>query len=278
MRFSIIVVALNPGAKLRLTLDSILCQTFGDYEIILKDGGSTDGSVDFLKNGAETVYGSEKSGRIRFFDEPDKSIYDAMNQAVSHAQGEFVLFLNCGDLFAGDRVLEQTDEQIRKQVQNGADVERLVLYGDTLSEKNQVVIASPPEMNGFTCYRNIPCHQACFYSRSLCREKPYETSYRIRADYDHFLWCFYEAGAKMVHMGFAVASYEGGGYSESRENRKRDKEEHRLITETYMTRGELFRYRAIMACTLAPLRRAMAESKVFSGLYHCLKERIYKKK
>lgn len=77
-------------------------------------------------------------------------------------------------------------------------------------------------------------------------------------------------------MDFAAASYEGGGYSESKENRKRDRQEHRQITSAYMGKGELMKYRAIMACTLAPLRRAMAESKVFSGVYHGLKRLIYR--
>lgn len=78
-------------------------------------------------------------------------------------------------------------------------------------------------------------------------------------------------------MEINLASYEGGGYSESRENRKRDKEEHRLITKAYMGKGELFRYRAFMFCTLAPLRSALAESKAFSGVYHWIKKRMYGK-
>lgn len=82
----------------------------------------------------------------------------------------------------------------------------------------------------------------------------------------------------MRHMDFSVASYEGGGFSESPENRKRDKREHRQITSTYMSGAELFRYRAVMALTLAPLRSAMAESRLFSGVYHWIKERIYHRK
>ena len=77
-------------------------------------------------------------------------------------------------------------------------------------------------------------------------------------------------------MDFAAASYEGGGYSESKENRKRDRQEHRQITEAYMGKGELFKYRTVMACTLAPLRSAMAESRVFSGIYHGVKRLIYR--
>lgn len=267
MRFSIIVVCLNPGEKLNRTLDSILSQTCTDYEVVVKDGGSSDGS-------AETMH---TSPRIRFFQERDTGIYEAMNQAMAHAEGDFVLFLNCGDLFPDGKVLERTSACVEKEAARGTDLSRLVLYGDTLGEKNGVVIVSPPHIDGFVCYRNIPCHQTCFYSRQLCLDKPYDPAFRIRADYDHFLWCYYRAGAKFVHMGFAAASYEGGGYSESRENRKRDRQEHGRITRTYMGKTELFRYKALMACTLAPLRRAMAESRSFSRVYHKLKSLIYRR-
>lgn len=267
MRFSIIVVCLNPGEKLNQTLDSILSQTCTDYEVVVKDGGSKDGSVEAMRT----------DSRIRFYQEKDGGIYEAMNQAVAYATGEFVLFLNCGDFFPDEKVLEQTSVYIDKEAEQGADLSGLVLYGDTLGEKNGVVIASPPYIDGFVCYRNIPCHQACFYSRKLCLDKPYNPAFRIRADYDHFLWCFYQAGAKFVHMDFAAASYEGGGFSESKENRKRDRQEHRQITESYMGKGELFRYKAVMACTLAPLRSAMAESKAFSGIYHELKRLVYRR-
>ena len=288
--FSIIIVCLNPGEKLKITLDSVFMQTFQDYEVIIKDGGSTDGSVESWNDGGEPAKSTSHSndpqaakesqrasavGRVRFYNERDKGIYDAMNQAVSHATGDFVVFLNCGDTFADQRVLERTEKAVMEQTSAGADPEHLVLYGDTLGEKNGVIIASPPAITGFTCYRNIPCHQSCFYSAALCREKPYDLNYRIRADYDHFLWCYYRGRAKFVHMRFPVASYEGGGYSESKTNRRRDKEEHRLITKEYMGKGELFCYRAFMICTLAPLRSALAESKAFSGVYHWLKKRVY---
>lgn len=258
MKFSIIVVALNAGEKLKETVDSVLSQTFGDYEIVVKDGGSRDGSVETLPS----------DERIRVFVEKDTGIYDAMNQAVAKVKGEYVLFLNCGDSFYDETVLEQAAECIEKN-QGKAP---LVVYGDTYGAKNNVLIAAPGKIDGFTCYRNIPCHQSCFYEAKLCREKPYEPKYRIRADYEHFLWCFYKAKARMVHMGGVVASYEGGGYSESKENRKRDKEEHRLITEQYMEAKELAKYRRTMMLTLAPVRSFLAENKLTSGLYHWLKK------
>lgn len=275
MKFSVITVCLNPGEKLDATLASVLEQTFEDAEVVLKDGGSKDGSVERWKRENASHPGF---GRVRVLEEKDKGIYDAMNQAAAHALGEFLIFLNCGDVFPDKRVLERTAEVLAKEERMGTDMDSLVLYGDTYSEKNGVVIAAAPAISGFTCYRNIPCHQSCFYSAALCREKPYDLRYRIRADYDHFLWCFYRARAKTRHMGFPVAVYEGGGFSEKRENKALDRQEHREITGKYMGRGELFRYRAIMACSLAPLRTAMAESRLFSGVYHWLKGKIYRRK
>lgn len=275
MKISVITVCLNSGEKLSATLDSILGQGCQDVEVILKDGGSTDGSVERWKQENASRPGAE---RVRIIVEEDRGIYDAMNQAVAHAAGDFLLFLNCGDLLADGSVLERTLAALEEEEQAGTDMDRLVLYGDTKGEKNDVTIASPPEITGFACYRNIPCHQSCFYSAALCRDKPYDLRYRIRADYDHFLWCFYRAKAKTRHMGFPVAVYEGGGFSEKRENKALDRQEHREITGKYMGRGELFRYRAIMACSLAPLRTAMAESRLFSGCYHWIKERIYRRK
>lgn len=300
MRFSVITVCLNPGGKLKMTLDSVLGQSCRDFEVIVKDGGSRDGAVEEWKrkdgessDGAvETCQrkdGEEEgaaegesaaktvSERVRVFVEKDRGIYDAMNQAVSHASGEFVVFMNCGDVFVDERVLERVEEKVREQELTGADLKKLVLYGDTVDGQNGVIIASAPKITGFTCYRNIPCHQSCFYARKLCLEKPYDLQYRIRADYDHFLWCFYRAKAGFLHMGFPVAVYEGGGYSESGENNKRDQEEHRQITGAYMGRGELLMYRAAMTLTLAPLRRVVARSRMFSGVYHLLKERLYRR-
>lgn len=272
MKFSIITVCFNPGEKLALTLDSILSQSCQDMEVILKDGGSSDGAIEKWQKENRDCRNTEK---VKIFGEKDKGIYDAMNQAVSHAAGEFLLFLNCGDTFADESVLERTSNVLKREKSAGTDMDRLVLYGDTCGGKNGVTIAAAPEITGFTCYRNIPCHQSCFYSAALCREKLYDLRYKIRADYDHFLWCYYRGKAKIRHMDFPVSVYEGGGFSESKSNRALDKKEHRQIVGSYMGKGELFRYRFLMFCTLAPLRSIAAESRVFSGGYHWIKEKIY---
>ena len=85
MTFSIIVVCRNAGEKLQKTIASIREQTETDYEIIVQDGLSTDGSVEKLRTGAD----------LKLFRERDEGIYDAMNRAVSHAAGQYLFFLNC---------------------------------------------------------------------------------------------------------------------------------------------------------------------------------------
>ena len=269
--FSIIVVALNPGKKLKKTIGSILMQDYKGYDIVVKDGMSRDGSVE----GLEKEYGSEPC--LKIIRRPDKSIYDAMNQALEETAGQYVLFLNCGDTFYGSDVLSRTAGIIGESMGKEKGARPWVFYGNTFCEQTGAAVHSSPEITGFTCYRNIPCHQSCFYDRRLFQEKKYNTEYRIRADYDHFLWCFYQGKAVMRYMDLIVASYEGGGYSETKENLARDREEHRMITVEYMEKSELMKYRAVMALTLAPLRRWMAENRALSGIYHKVKDVLYRK-
>ncbi len=308
--FSLLTVCFNPGEKLRETLESALRQTCGDFELIVKDGGSSDGS---LEKNQDLL----SDPRVRVYTEKDTGIYDAMNQAVGHASGKYLFFLNCGDTLYDENVLEKVKQAAEKDAQGleesskdqisgsragdfcTADAsmereerteregqtdreertdrkDRQIFYGDVFGRKNQVWITPPPSITGFTCYRNVPCHQACFYSAPLCKEKPFETKYKIRGDYEHFLWCFYRGNAKMRYLAFPVAAYEGGGYSETKESLKRSKVEHREITVRYMKKMELFKYRSIMLLTLAPLRTYLAESPRFSGLYSRLLTIFYR--
>lgn len=266
IHFSIIVVCLNAGDKLQKTVNSILAQDYKDYEIVVKDGGSSDGSVEKL--GAESAEGLAE--KIKLFVKKDTGIYDAMNQAVSLAQGEYVLFLNCGDSFPSADILKRTAAFMAEHPGRG------IYYGDTFCEQTSARVASPPKITPFVCYRNIPCHQSCFYKRELFDKKNYDKDYRIRADYDHFLWCCLKEGVQPAYMDFIVANYEGGGYSESAANKKRDKEEHKLITKEYLTKGQRSKYKLVMALTLAPLRRFLAEKTAFSKVYNKVKAGLYK--
>lgn len=258
-----IMVSLNSGDKLSQSLQSALKQSFMDFEVIIKDGNSTD---DSFEKAGELL----KDPRVKVYHEADTGIYDAMNQAVKYATGEYVYFLNCGDSLYETETLEKVANAIREDGR-----ETLVVYGTIYNEKTSSFISPAPVIDGFTCYRNIPCHQACFYKRELLTAKAFETKYRIRGDYEHFLWCYYKGNASFLRIGETVSNYEGGGFSETKENLRRSKEEHTEITGLYMSKAELRKYRTILLCTLAPLRTWMANSPVFSKAYNKVKTLLY---
>ena len=271
--FSILVVSLNAGEKLVETIRSIFEQEYTNYEVVVKDGGSKDDSLEklaaYLKH-CDAVCQS----RIRIIREPDKSIYEGMNQATGYAVGRFYYFLNCGDVFANTTALRMVAEAIEKdEAENG---KHLIYYGNIFDALRQQVVSSNPKIDDFACYRNVPCHQACIYHYSLFEERGYEPKYRVRGDYEHFLWSYFVKKANPQYVDVVMASYEGGGFSETKENRERSAREHKEITGKYMSKGQLFKYRAILLLTLAPLRTKMAESKRFAGFYQKLKKTLYR--
>lgn len=282
MFFSIIVVCLNAGEKLHETVESIRRQTEQDYEIIIKDGMSTDKlTTEYLTRMEQD---SVSDSRIRVYrSEKDSGIYDAMNQAVKYIQGNYVFFLNCGDFFYDEQVLSRVREQIEKRGGTGRENLRCdreymphIFYGNICERTTGAMVQSNPVIDDFACYRNLPCHQACFYEAVLMRERTFDTRYRVRADYEHFLWCYYKGGAKPVYMPVTVALYEGGGFSETGENKRRSKQEHKEIISKYMPALKAFRYRMIMMLTLAPLRTWIAGNPATAGIYQTVKKKIYR--
>ena len=270
--FSIIVVALNPGERLKATLESIVSQTFEDYEVILKDGGSRDGSLERLQEEGFL----DRYPQLRLVRQEDRGIYEGMNQALSVARGRFLYFLNCGDYLAKETVLEQVAGRIRQEEASGAAPGPFIYYGNQYNRKEGMVVVSAPKINDFTCYRNVPCHQVCFYAGELFRERAYDLRYRVRADYEHFLYCIYEKKAKAISMDLVVASYEGGGFSETKENRACSAREHAGITQRYLGKAKVRKYRCIMWLTLAPVRTRIAETPALAGAYNGVKRGIYK--
>ena len=159
---SIIVVVFNARNELHQVLESVFAAQSSDLEIVVIDGGSTDGTVELL----ETV-----SPRLAFWiSEPDKGIYDAMNKGVAASRGTYVLHLN-----AGDRLLTLPTEQLRQAKLDGIDVAafRVSLDGTRLFT---------PRTGWRLSLNNTWHHQGTFYRRSALPK--YNTTYRTFADFD----------------------------------------------------------------------------------------------
>lgn len=274
--FSIIVVALNPGDKLKETLDSIKQQKYRNYEIIIKDGGSKDGALESLENAG--YFGDFP--QVNILREIDRSIYDGMNQALTHVNGKYVQFLNCGDCFYDEKVLGNVVDFITDTEKKQTTVDVVlptIYYGNQFNRIQDSVVTSAPQINDFTCYRNVPCHQVCFYSAELFKERAFNPKYTVRADYEHFLYSVYERKAKAYAMPFVICFYEGGGYSETKENRKKSELQHKEITERYLGK-KAYLYRMVMFLSMARVRTMIAENPLFAKPYNALKTLVYKRK
>ena len=312
--FSIIAASYNAGEKLRRTAENVLAQTCGDYELIVKDAGSADGSVEALVQAyggtdcsagdaglSDGASATAREPRLRVIVSRDRGIYDGMNQAAAAVRGRYVLFLNCGDYLHAPETLALVKKEILRReesvgsagcsgkseregdVRKGerrmkeASASRYIFYGDIIERTSGQRVNANPVIDDFACYRNVPCHQACFYSAALVRERPFDIALRVRADYEHFLWCYYRGGARMEPLGMVVADYEGGGFSETPENRAVSAAEHRLVTAMYIPRGRRFLFRLYLLVTLQPLREKLAHGRHTAALYDAVKNRLYRR-
>ena len=119
MKISIITATYNSGATLRDTLESVLQQDYSDYELVIKDGGSTDNTLDICRE-----YEPRFEGRMKLLSSPDKGLYDAMNQGIRATTGEVVGILNSDDFYTSNDILRI----IARQFDGTPDID--ALYGD----------------------------------------------------------------------------------------------------------------------------------------------------
>ena len=173
---SIITITYNAERWLERTMRSVLAQTCKEYEYIIVDGASKDGTVDIIKR-----LEPEFEGRLSWKSEPDKGLYDAMNKGIARAKGDFLWFVNAGDeIYAPDTLAhivaaatDDTDIVYGKACIVNAE-------GIKVSEHHKV---TPPNLqrkhllNGL-----VVCHQAILVRRSIADK--YNTDYRICADYE----------------------------------------------------------------------------------------------
>lgn len=284
--FTIITVTYNAGDKLLETIDSVASQKFTDYRIIIKDGLSTDGSIEKLKEKYEVSEDHNGGdGRIVLIESCDNGIYHAMNIAVSRLNdrsedskaGEapsFVFFLNCGDTFRDDAVLQKVHDAIEVRQSTAGTTLPAIFYGDIFEVTTMQRVASNPKIDDYACYRNLPSHQACFYDERLIYRNPFEIRYKVRADYEQFLRCIYREKAETVYIPIIIANYEGGGFSDI--NKKISEEERKEIIRLYLPKSKIRKYDFLRVVTLSGVRTFLASNKATAGAYNAVKNAVYR--
>ncbi len=222
---SIITITYNNLDGLRRTADSVSAQTYRDMEWIVVDGGSTDGTKEWLDNAQCTMRNAQ------FLSEPDKGVYDAQNKGIRLAKGGFCFFLNAGDTFCGADVLE------RMMADCG---EADIVYGNELvvdAEGRVVEQCKGVENPGFVdLYNSCMKHQATFVRRALFdRYGTYDSSMRICADFDWFFRVIaFHDEVRLLYKDVDVAYFEKTGLSYH--NPELCRRERQEILDRYMSK------------------------------------------
>lgn len=191
MKYSIITINYNHIEGLKKTIESVITQTYTDYEYIIIDGGSTDGSVDIIK---------EYEGHITYWiSEKDNGVYHAMNKGVVQAQGDYCIFMNSGDCFHSPKVLESFEQYEDDIVCGQVSSFPSGHHRPTISLVDLLRISLP--------------HQAMFIKRGLLIKHPYDERYKILSDWKFCLETLVIDNCSFRTVEIIVADYEDGGIS-----------------------------------------------------------------
>jgi len=202
--FSIVIPVFNSQQKLSNAVESFLSQTFGDFEILLIDGLSSDNTMQLILQYAA------KDGRIRFISEKDSGVYDAMNKGIDISKGTWLYFIGSDDTIYDNSTLQQVHNAC---IKSEADVlyGNVFIDGDTSWAKHGTVYDGSFDF-GKLISKNI-CHQSIFYKAQFIKQEglKYNNNYRLLADWDFNLKCF--ANTRFEYLNLIIANFFAGGLS-----------------------------------------------------------------
>lgn len=221
---SIITINRNNASGLMKTMQSVLSQTRTDFEYVVVDGASTDGSKDVIRR-----FAAQFGERMKWVSEPDTGIYNAMNKGIRMAEGEYLEFLNSGDFLASEDVVEKMYEALDK---NSFPT---VLYGNMLKDMSNGTIFrdkcfAGQEISFLGFYIGTLNHSPAYINRDLFNKYGlYDESLKIVSDWKWYLEAIILGGEKPVYTDIDVTVFDMNGISET--NKALDKQERRKVLE-----------------------------------------------
>lgn len=252
---SIITINFNNRAGLETTMQSVLSQTFKDFEYIVIDGGSNDGSKQYIES-------QEKS--IQFWvSEPDNGIYNAMNKGIKAANGEYLLFLNSGDFLNGNTSL--------KDFINHSDFEGDIIYGDYKFENGFKIF--PDSLSPLYFVRTSLPHQSTFFKKEVFEKIGfYDEQYKIVSDRDFFIKCFLSNKFIFKHIEYPLTVFDLKGVS----NDKSHQEKHLLECDKMLQNHYGIYYDDYKKMLQLQQELNQVRKKTFFGLMKRVKNKIKK--
>ncbi len=230
MRYSIITVNFNNKEGLRKTVESVIHQTYRDFEFIIIDGGSTDGSVEVLK---------EYDTHIDYWvSEPDGGIYQGMNKGIKKANGDYLNFMNSGDCFYNEDVLQHViDKQLDSDIIVGKDY-----HYNTQTQQGFSTIL-PPRISMLTFYTQTLPHQSSFFKRELFNNTLYDESLKIVADIKFYIQKICVDGCSVSLINEIICKREPDGISKSYNERRIA--EHQAVLAEFLPHGAIKDYQTL---------------------------------
>lgn len=204
-KISVVTVSFNSAATIESTLASVAAQEKANFEHLVVDGGSSDGTVAIVERFRE--------GIAHFVSEPDQGLYDAMNKGIAAATGDYVGFLNSDDVYAHPNVLSRIADALSVGVWDAVHGD-LVYVSQTDPGKVLRYWKSKPYVPGMFEAGWHPAHPTLFVRRSLLRELGgFSTNYRFHADFDLMVRLFIAKRISSIYLPEVLVRMRTGGHS-----------------------------------------------------------------
>ncbi len=199
-KISIITVVYNDVSHIEETINSVLSQVYTDVEYLIIDGGSNDGTLNLIEK-----YQSRLS---YFISERDSGIYDAMNKGIHQAKGDWLLFLNSGDILSNEHILLSVKDLL--------DENTTIAYGDVraTSEEIEYQFDVKAGLAKGLLDNMVMNHQSCFIKRDWHLKNNYNLNYKIASDY-HFMLRSFLAGRSFKYFPITISVISTGGLSDA---------------------------------------------------------------
>jgi len=221
MKLSIITVNLNNRDGLQKTIDSVISQTFKDFEWIVIDGGSTDGSKELIEKYSNYI--------TYWVSEPDKGIYNAMNKGINVSIGDYLLFLNSGDWLCDKNVLID----VFKNNHTADILYGYMMRGSINGELSQGALMKPTLFWYDFLGSSLP-HQSTFISKKLFEKYGlYDETYNIAADTKFFIYSVVWKKCSYEFIPRKIAIFEGSGISDNDKKLRNEERYVRLQNEMF---------------------------------------------
>ena len=241
MKLSIITINYNNAAGLKKTLDSMAAQTCIDFEHIIVDGASSDGSVEIIREYEQSLVSnlSPLASNLKWISEQDTGIYNAMNKGVRMAKGEYTLMLNSGDYLVDEHVIKKVLPLL-----DGTDI----IQGNTIEDYAHQKVRNrgygKSDIDFFDVMKGHFLHQASFCRKCLFDKYGYfDESYRMVSDTKFFMTCLGKGNSSFKYIDLDIANYDTTGISAEKQGQWAERkalEYRRMRNELYSNRLNSF--------------------------------------